>query len=174
MSTTRLPRAASTVRRGKPAEPESFLQSHRRSLLIAGGIGALLFAYLYWPSGLFGSSRRLATFPVRGSASFEGKALAGATLILHPVGIAEADELRPQATVRPDGMFSVGTYGVDDGAPAGQYKVTVHWYGKPSKSEDAPPPRSLLPQRYASPDTSGLAVTVQTNDNDLPAIALRR
>src|SRR5205823_2491306 len=133
-----------------------------------------LFAYLYWPTGLFGSPRRLATFPARGTTSYEGKPLAGATVILHPVIAGDAEDFRPQATVRQDGSFALGTYGVDDGAPAGQYRVTFHWYGKPSKSEDAPPPRSLLPQRYASPESSAVTVTIQPGENELPAFALRR
>lgn len=167
---------AAALRRPAPRqeEPERLFAAHRRSLTLGGGALALLLVYFYFPSGLFGNPGQLPTYPVRGSATFEGRPLVDATIVLHPVGGKDSDRPRPQGTVAADGSFVLRSYGVDDGAPAGDYKVSFHWFAKPSKSQDAPPPRSLLPQRLANPETSGVTVSIQPGDNQLPPFALRR
>ncbi len=73
--------------------------------------------------------------------------------------------------VQEDGTFAVGTYGKDDGAPAGEYRVTVQCFNK-VRGQDMP--ANVLPARYAAPDTSGLTVRIQEGDNQLSPIQLTR
>jgi hypothetical protein len=64
-------------------------------------------------------------YPVRGKVLFEGQPARGATLVLHPLGNSGANAIMPRAFVDRDGGFEVFTYAAGDGAPAGEYAVTV-------------------------------------------------
>jgi hypothetical protein len=61
-----------------------------------------------------------------------------------------------------DGAFTMSTYAEGDGAPPGQYAVSILW----------PDGESLIP-KYSSPVTSGLQVEVKAGTNE-PAFRLRR
>lgn len=134
----------------------------------------LLLGYLYFPSDLFGRGDRQSVHPVQGTITYEGKPIPNAALVLHPRGVENPDFPRPKAKVGPNGSFVVGTYGPDDGAPVGEYVVTVQWYTAPSKNEDAPPPRNLLPVKFSQIAQSGLIVRIQEGDNKLPPLTLTR
>lgn len=75
-----------------------------------------------------------------------------------------------------DGTFVLGTYGKDDGAPAGEYVATVQWFVKLDLRDldGELAPRNLLPSRYRSIKTSGLNIRIQEGENQLPAINLMR
>jgi hypothetical protein len=120
---------------------------------------------------LFGSFNRVRVHPARGKIAFEGQPIANATLYLHPVGGKATDFPRPRAIVGQDGTFLLGTYRKDDGAPAGEYKVTVQWFSQP---DGGGTPRNLLPPRYAVPETSDLTVRIQKGENQIPPIQLTR
>jgi hypothetical protein len=124
-----------------------------------------------------GDGRRL-VFPVRGQVLYQGKPTPEALVIFHPVNDPDPRAPRPVARVGPDGRFSPTTYKTDDGAPAGEYAVTVTWV-KERDNQDAPkedqvPPKNLLPDRYAKPDTSGLRVHITAGPNDLPPFQLTK
>src|SRR5262245_1990400 len=78
-----------------------------------------------------GSDAKPKTFPVKGVLTHKGKQgeqpAAGALVVFHPVGIQVHEANRPMATVRSDGTFALSTFGREDGAPAGEYYVTVVW-----------------------------------------------
>jgi hypothetical protein len=132
---------------------------------------ALLLSLVVFRPNLFGSSDRARVYPARGTATWEGKPLANASIFLHPVDAKSANAPRPRAVVQEDGTFAVGTYRKDDGAPAGEYRVTVQCFNK-RKGQDMP--ANVLPPRYAAPETSGLTVRIQEGDNQLPPIQLTR
>ncbi|MDV7399889.1 hypothetical protein RZS08_51215, partial [Arthrospira platensis SPKY1] len=81
---------------------------------------------------------------------------------------------RPYATTDSEGRFTVSTYGMNDGAPAGEYRVCVSWKGPmrgvSPDQRDAMPER--LPPRYHDPMTSGIQVRVDRGDNNLGTIDL--
>jgi hypothetical protein len=115
--------------------------------------------------------------PVRGKVLFDGKPPAGALVVLHPLGPAGAAP-RPRAKVEEDGSFTVGTFDARDGAPAGEYAVTVQWWrssatGKGSWQDEAPP-RNRLPVHYSLTSSSGLRARVAAGDNELPAFELKK
>jgi hypothetical protein len=64
-------------------------------------------------------------YPVRGKILFEGQAARGATLVLHPLSNSDPKAIKPRAFVDRDGTFEVFTFAGGDGAPAGEYVVTV-------------------------------------------------
>src|SRR6185312_4564325 len=72
---------------------------------------------------------RKACYPVKGQLTVRGQPAEGAVIMFQPEG-ANPDEWPvgyPRATVGADGKFEVATYGDNDGAPAGDYKVLINW-----------------------------------------------
>jgi hypothetical protein len=105
-------------------------------------------------------------YPVRGQVFYQGQPAVGARVVLHPAaGEPEPRYIPPQAVVGADGSFVLTTYQAQDGAPAGAYVAVVF-----KLSGKGPP--NLLPERYESPETSPLRVTVVEGENDLEAFHL--
>ena len=135
---------------------------------------------------LFGTAKRLApclllsvaacsakpparppVYPVRGELLVNGKPAVGAVVSFHPVGNLTPDAVKPQATVETDGTFRPNTYDLRDGAPAGEYALTVYWPG--GKGPIGP---DRLKGRYGNPARPVLKVTVKAGDNVLDPIRL--
>ena len=73
-----------------------------------------------------------------------------------------------------DGFFSLKTYVLHDGAPAGDYMVTVEWPGDdPGVPVDRDDPEYVpfgpdrLKGRYADPESSGFRATVIEGRNQV-------
>lgn len=127
-----------------------------------------------------GESRELA-FPVRGKVLYYNQPAQHATVIFHPQGGSEeVQKLRPHGTVDAEGNFTLTTYDPDDGAPAGDYKVTVIWPGEsPEDALDAEDPEHVpsgpdrLQGRYKDPEASSLSATVTEGTNELEPFQLQ-
>jgi hypothetical protein len=74
--------------------------------------------------------------------------------------------------VGADGSFSLSTYDKDDGAPAGEYAVTIEWQKLVTKGQEAEVGPNVLPDRYGKPQTSPLKATVTDAPTDLPPLRL--
>jgi hypothetical protein len=120
---------------------------------------------------------RLPVFPVKGQLSINGQTPAGAFVVLHPKnGAATApngEVVRPRAVVNPDGTFELGSYDSLDGAPSGEYAVTVEWR-RIVRSPDGSPVLgpNVVPPKYARPETSPLAIRIAEKSNELAPIKL--
>jgi hypothetical protein len=116
--------------------------------------------------------KRMAVYPVTGSVAVKGQPAEGAQVVffradesLHGTG-----HPLPTGVVGPDGKFMLSSYAVNDGAPAGEYEITVVWPDvvKSTDSETEPPlARDRLKDRYAVPSQSGLKATVQDRPTEL-------
>lgn len=105
---------------------------------------------------------------VKGQVFVGGKPAAGAFVLFIPVAEpADSKDPRPRATVKEDGSFALSTYGDEDGAPAGEYAVTVTW------SLDGRDDEDQLKGRYADRGRSGLKYTVKEGPNEVPAFRLK-
>ena len=126
-----------------------------------------------------GSAPPTPVHPVRGQVLFEGQPIPSALVVLHPVNPSAGKEVPPpRAKVESDGSFTLGTFESRDGAPAGDYIVTVSWWqsgatGKGGRQDDAPP-SNHLPARYSKVSTSDLRAHVEAGDNQLPVIRLTK
>lgn len=123
------------------------------------------------------------TYPVSGQLTLDGAAVAGVLVELHPVEgtPAAVRDLRPSGKTDESGSFQISTYQPDDGAPAGEYTVTVIWMGPdPQDAADAQPQYGGLPQidlldsKYADPATSTIKVTIDDQANTLEPFSLMR
>jgi hypothetical protein len=116
------------------------------------------------------SDDRPLCFPVRGQLFYNGKPMVGASVIFHalPLNRASSRTNMPAARVDKDGSFQVTSYDLHDGAPAGDYAVTVFWSG-----ESGRPAPDLLRNRHSDPNRPVAKVAVQAADVQLDPIQLK-
>jgi hypothetical protein len=127
--------------------------------------------------GCGGDKARLDVYPVSGVVTYKGKPIEGATVML----FGQDDHLRvagvpvPEGTTDASGNFELRTYQPGDGAPAGNYGVSITWMEETGPSDDPEQinRRDRLNNRYASPDSSGLTATVPSEGTQLPPFELK-
>jgi hypothetical protein len=110
-------------------------------------------------------------YPVSGKVVVDGKPAAKAQVTFHRSG-GSSDHPSPFAETDADGLFSPSTRLTKDGAPAGDYTLTIVWpeirvdHGE----EIAGPDR--LGGLYANPGSSALKVNIKEGKNVLPPFEL--
>ena len=137
-----------------------------RSTRIAPGV---LFVWLL--CGACSNHSHKTVYPVRGSVFYKGKPAHGALVVFHPEDSSDPRPVKPHGRVQADGTFRLSTYFADDGAPAGRYRVTIHWWENHDDEEQTG--KSLLPERYQKPMTSGISATIEPRHNKLKPFHLR-
>jgi hypothetical protein len=123
-------------------------------------------------SNLSARNTPVPVYPARGHVQFANSPPAGAFVVLHPLQGSLPRNARPYAIVRSDGSFELSTFGKGDGAPAGEYAVTVEWRPLTGGGIDSISGRNRLPAKYARPETSGLRVNVASAANEIPTFEL--
>src|SRR5262245_35004980 len=116
---------------------------------------------------------RVPVFPVRGAIRFQEQTPTGAFIVLHRKDGSTSNAPKPRAVVASDGTFAIGSYDGQDGAPEGEYVLTVQWNKLVKNGNDTVSGPNVLPAKYASPKTSDIKVTVASNENQLKPIQLR-
>jgi hypothetical protein len=111
--------------------------------------------------------------PTTGAIQFRGQPISGAFISLHPKGGSVTGAPSPRATVGPDGKFSLSTYDGKDGAPEGDYVLTVQWYKPIRQGNELVGGPNVLPKKYASARTSDLIVKIAAGQNQLQPIQIR-
>lgn len=113
------------------------------------------------------------TYPVTGSVRLNGKAVDGATVTFF---LTEGKGSAVGST-GADGKFSLSTFSPNDGAVAGQYKVSITKYSTAVPVNPTTPPQGQIASgaidvaNYAPPATSGGGTSGGTSGpkNSLPA-----
>jgi hypothetical protein len=144
-----------------------------RALLILSCVaGCILVAAL----GCSADNDRVNVYPVTGKVLVGGQPAEGAIVTFY----AASEEMRerkvppPTATVDASGAFRLSSYEPDDGAPAGEFKVTIVWH-------EPPPPNAVgvfaqkdrLLGRYTNPQTSALTARIEQGGGELPPFQLQ-
>jgi hypothetical protein len=107
---------------------------------------------------------RLPTYAITGEVFVDGQPAVDAFVYLNPAG-ADRPRLRPYAQVDNTGKFAVSTYETRDGAPAGEYVVTIEWLTyQPLGNQWSGPDK--LGGRYAKPSESNLRLTVEEQQRE--------
>jgi len=114
-----------------------------------------------------------ATYTVRGQVfDAKKKPATGAMIVFHPVNPDPKDPAKPSATVDEQGNYTLTTYVTGDGAPAGDYTITIVW-PPPRKTPFEPAAGDQLQGKLAQPENSPHKFTVETKpDQVVPAITL--
>lgn len=115
------------------------------------------------------------TQPARGFVKYKGAPLKDAAVTFHAL------DGKVSGNGKSDGVgsFTVSTYGQNDGLPAGKYKVTVavSTVKEIEPGVLAPEPeggfKSLIPTKYANPNTTDVLVEVKAGDNSEILIDLK-
>jgi hypothetical protein len=116
-------------------------------------------------TGVYAANRR-PTHPVHGKVFFEGTPAANAQVVFHLITNAGKNFTHAgDALVEPDGSFTLTTYTANDGAPLGEYAVTIT-NREPMWDEQGKPGPNRLPAKYSRPQTSGLRVKVEEGTNE--------
>jgi hypothetical protein len=127
-------------------------------------------------SGGCGDPARTPVYPVHGRVTAGGKAVNKATVMFASADGADRT-LQPNTTTDADGRYALTTYKTDDGAPAGEYVVTVIWPGPPrgpkkpldpSENPEDAPFADRLKGKYWPAQKSPLRATVKPEpDNEI-------
>jgi hypothetical protein len=114
---------------------------------------------------------RVAVHPAAGTITFKGQPAHGASLTLYPKTVAE-NVPAPRASVEKDGSFKLSTFNGGDGAPEGEYVVTVRWYKLVKQGSDLIAGPNVIPRKYTNPQSSELTIRIAAGENALPPIKL--
>jgi hypothetical protein len=114
-------------------------------------------------------SRPTPLYPVAGKVLVNGLPAAGAMVAFHPLNEIHGSGCLPVGTTDDDGTYRLTTYATGDGAPAGEYAVTVIWPdGTPHDcSDEGTLKHDLLKGRYADATARRRTVTVCPGPNDI-------
>ncbi len=106
---------------------------------------------------------------VSGTVTYKGKPVPRGTISFQPV---DPNGRIATAAIQPDGTFTLQTENPGDGALPGQYNVVI----SAREGDDEPPPdfavagaprpKSLVPEKYGNPPTSGLTATVEEGESN--------
>lgn len=117
-----------------------------------------------------GGDGRLKVVPAKGKLLLKQNGnltpMANARMVLYPIEGGDAFPTFPAATTDKDGAFELGTYDENDGAPEGEYIVTIDWRPKKKPKYDlmgqgeVPIGPDRLQGAYSNRKTSKLRATV--------------
>jgi hypothetical protein len=148
-----------------------FFMTSVKPVLSFVAISSMLFA------GCGKDDGRIDVHPVSGKVLASGQPAEGAKVVFYPV----AEELKqpgmpvPYGYVGSDGSFHLRSYEPDDGAPSGEYNVSVFW---PAPADDSSKDafsdsKDRLGNRYLDPTKSGLNVKIEEGGTELPPFELK-
>jgi prepilin-type N-terminal cleavage/methylation domain-containing protein len=125
----------------------------------------MMFAALVVSTGCGGGSATIV--PAKGMVKTKsGTPCAGALVVFHPTDKGRENDPKPVGTCKEDGTFVLTTKAIDDGAPEGDYAVTIVWAGKAKAAKislggEASSGSDQLGGRYGDPRTPKLKASVK-------------
>jgi hypothetical protein len=109
------------------------------------------------------------TYPAWGTVTINGQPPKNAIITLHPKGEpVDIRHSKPYAMIDSNGRYKLQTYKLADGAPAGDYAMTLHWLVDRTK-----PSPDRLGGIYHNPDNPLMELTIVKGKNQLPPIDLQ-
>lgn len=119
----------------------------------------------------------LPTYHTEGYVTVKGEPAVGAIVRLFPL-VPQADTktpVIPTGVVNEEGLFELTSYSTGDGAPEGEYAITIEWpdptmSATQSATPEDPPDRLL--HRFSDPKRSKLKASISAEDNLLDEISL--
>ncbi len=119
-------------------------------------------------------------YPVRGEVTYKGQPLTRGIVTYMPA--QQGAGRTANGPLQPDGTFTMTTQTRDDGVMRGDYRIVIHSYeedSQPKSREEieaqgssAPKMKSVVPQKYVMPETSGLTDNVDEKHSGFKKIEL--
>ncbi len=124
-------------------------------------------------------SGRVPVHPVRGKVLVDGQPATRALVTFHPVSDKRPEAVHPVGHVDEQGQFTLSSFQQGDGAPEGEYQVTVVWYlatPNPDRARGGDEYLSVnyLPGEYGRLETSPLKAQITRGRNELSPFELQR
>jgi hypothetical protein len=118
-----------------------------------------------------GAKKKTPVNPVSGTVMIGKDPVAGADVYFHPVNGPKPPEIPmfPNGRTDDQGRFTLSTHELGDGAPAGSYKVLIHWpkqNGERNEDRDDDPKADRLGGRYATAEKTPLTAEVVAGSNE--------
>lgn len=127
-----------------------------------------------------GAAGRVPVHPVAGRVEVSDRPAGNAHIAFHAIDRERAGGTCPVAISKSDGTFALMTYAADDGAPEGEYVVTVTWPNDSMPLDECECPEPSRHDRlgglYSDARTSELRATVRPGQNEIalyPAVGGR-
>jgi hypothetical protein len=137
---------------------------------VRGLFGIALAAFIGLLTGC-GKKGWLETYPVKGTVLVDGKPAKDVMVSFHPKEITGDKPYVPTGQTDEKGEFNLSTYVTNDGAPAGEYDVTIVWperYNPISTLWEG----DKLNKQYSDKTKTPLRVTVEKQPQQLPPFEL--
>jgi len=157
--------AASSSSQLLPARTDPARRQYTLLLLMAGIVLSFGAAFLFlWKERLASAEPTL--YAVEGKVLIDGEPAENLSVAFHPQG-AKKNPFCPVGRTNHKGIFHLMTRSDGDGAPAGEYSVTLVWPdGLVDECENIDPTlHDRLKGFYARADQSKLQVTVRSSGN---------
>lgn len=113
----------------------------------------------------------LDTYPVKGVILVDGKPAKDVKITFHPVQDMGDKPVIPSGSTNEQGEFQLSTFVTDDGAPAGEYDVTIVWpvrFNPISRLWEG----DQLKGHYDKPDKAKMRITIEKKPQELSTIEL--
>lgn len=114
-------------------------------------------------------------YPVRGRVEMHGRPVEEAMVVFHPIQSSQGPVAsRPQAYTDKEGCFELTLLQPRDGALPGEYAITIELRElKADGDQMVRDGKSLLPEMYRNPATSGFKFTVEPKENEVPVLEVK-
>jgi hypothetical protein len=117
--------------------------------------------------------KRVPVYKVEGTVSYAGEAPVGAQVVFHPDGHTLPEGDVAIGSVKDGGKFDVNIYGTG-GIPAGNYIATFQWRKLVESEGGFGAGPNVIPEKYGSPSTSPVKVTIKEDVNVLDPIVIEK
>jgi hypothetical protein len=123
-----------------------------------------------------GNDGKLKIYPVTGQVLYNKQPLKGIDVAFHPVDPKNDTGYPPHAKTNEKGQFTLTTYELEDGAPAGDFQVAlafaVEVAGGDEGSDQTKRILFQVPAKYHRKETSGITVKIKPEANTLEPFTL--
>jgi hypothetical protein len=143
------------------------------TVLRAAAVLALLFV-----ASCGGDAKRAPVYPVKGKILVNGKPAHDCQVYLNRTSSdPKAVRVKPQGLTDENGDFQITTYENNDGAPEGEYVVTIEWHGRTGLTKENLDGADKLAGTFAKTEKTkgmpGFVIKVGRSPLDLPPFDLK-
>ncbi len=118
----------------------------------------------------------VSVYPVSGRVEVRGEAPVGALIVFHPKAptVGKDEVPKPLARVKADGSFQATTFREGDGAPAGDYDLTLEWQPLVTVGGETKAGPNVIPAEYTRPESTPIHASVKSGATSIEPIKIDR